>query len=108
MKDQNLLTLVDRLKACPAYDTNISEKALLETWTCFRQMDLEHGDDLTPAIMAALILHDNEVFAELLNEEQFSLLLALAKTAFERYQQITNPPNKLGKLLVGIIKEEPE
>jgi hypothetical protein len=108
MKNQNLLPLVDRLKACPAYDTRISEKALLETWKCFRQIDLEHGDELTPAIVAALVLHDDEVFAELLSEEQNSLLFALAKTAFDRYQQLTNPPNKLGKLIAGIIKKEPE
>ena len=108
MKNNNLLALVDRLKACPAYDTSISEKALHETWNCFRQIDLEDGDAVTPAIVAALVLHDDEVFAGLLNEEENSRLLALAKTAFDRYQQITNPPNKLGKLIAGIIKKEPE
>jgi hypothetical protein len=108
MKTGKLLSLVNSLKTCPAYDTSISEKALRETWNCFRQIDPEHGDAITPAIVAALVLHDDEVFAGLLNEEENSRLLALAKTAFDRYQQITNPPNKLGKVLVGIINKEPE
>jgi hypothetical protein len=106
MNDEKLQPLVDRLKACPSHDTGVSEKALFETWKCYRQIDLEHGDELTPSVMAALILYDDEQFAELLNEQERSQLLALAKAAIERYQQLTNPPNKLGKLIAGIIKKE--
>ena len=47
--------------------------------------------------MAALVLSDEEDFAQLLNEAERSQMLALAKAALERYQQKTNPPNKLGK-----------
>ena len=108
MKSENLLPLVNRLQACPAQSTDFSEKSLRETWKFFRQINLEHGEELTPPMVAALILYDGEQFAELLNEKETSQLFVLAKTAFDRYQQITNPPNKLGKLIAGILKKETE
>ena len=107
MKNKTLLALVDKLKACPAHNTSISEKALLETWKCFQQIDLEHGDKLTPAIMTALILYDPDQFGGLLNEVERSQIYSSAKAALEHYQKITNPPNKLGKLIAGIINKEP-
>jgi hypothetical protein len=108
VKNKTLLALVDKLKACPAHNPSLSKESLLETWKCFRQIDLEHGDELTPAIMAALILYDEEQFGELLNEVERSQVFALAKVALERYKKITNPPNKLGKLIAGIINQEPK
>jgi hypothetical protein len=108
MKNKTLLALVEELKSCPAQETGISEKALLETWKCFSQIDLEQGDELTPAIVAGLILYDAEQFGGLLGESERSQMDASAKAALERYKKLTNPPNKLGKLIAGIIKKEPK
>ncbi len=56
-------------------------------------------------ILAALLLQDHR-FARLLNATEQEQLHGLVNLALERYEQQTNPPNKLGKLLVGIIKDE--
>lgn len=106
MNPPTLLPLVARLKACPAHQHRISEKGLRETWQCFREINLEHGDSITPAIMAALILYDEASFAGLLSSAEHAQMSAAAKSALARYQQLTHPPNKLGKLLAGTIKKE--
>lgn len=100
-----LLPLVAKLKACSSCDSTFSEKMLTETWACFRQLSPEHGDQITPAVMAGLILYDEEQFAQLLNEAERSQMIALARVALERYQQKTNPPNKLGKSIAASLKE---
>ena len=104
-KSNALLPLVAKLRACPAHDNSFSEKMLVETWNCFKQMAPEHGDEITPAVMAGVILYDEEQFAQLLNEAERSQLVALARMALERYQQKTHPPNKLGKILAAALKE---
>ena len=101
-----LLQLVAKLKACPAQNNSISEKLLHETWACFQRSDFEHGDEITPAVIAGLILYDESRFAQLLNEAERAQMIALAKVALERYQQKTNPPNKLGKILAASLKEK--
>jgi hypothetical protein len=105
MNHETLLPLVARLRACPTQASHISEKRLRETWKGFTQTDLEHGDERTPAILAALILYDDEPWVGLLNEVERSQLFALAKVASERYQQIAHPPNKLGKTIAASLKE---
>ena len=100
-----LLPLMARLKACPARDHRLSEKRLIETWGRCKQIALEPGDAITPAIMAGVILHDPESYAPLLSAAEHAQLQALGKAALERYLQSTNPPNKLGKLIAGIIKK---
>ena len=97
--------MLAKLKACPSHDSSFSEKMLVETWGCFRQLAPEHGDEITPAIMAGLVLYDDEQFAQLLNEAERSQMLALAREALERYQQKTHPPNKLGKIIAAALKE---
>lgn len=97
--------LVTRLKACPSPDHSFSEKLLIETWGSFKTIALEHGDALTPAVLAGLILYDEHTFARLLNEAERARLLALAQLALERYRQKTNPPNPLGKLMAASLKE---
>lgn len=104
-KSNTLLPLLAKLKACPVLDNSLSEKKLIETWGCFKQLAPEHGDEITPAMMAGLVLYDQEQFAQLLNEAERSQLVALARVALERYQQKTHPPNKLGKILAAALKE---
>lgn len=100
-----LLPLVAILKACPSHDHGFSQKLLIETWGCLKRTDLEHGDELTPSIMAGLVLFDEEQFAQLLNEAEHAQLTALARTALERFNEKTNPPNQLGKTLAAVLKE---
>jgi len=104
-KPGTLLPVVAMLEACPSLDTSFSEKMLVETWNGFKQIDPKHGDEITPAIMAGLVLYDEEDFAQVLNEAERSQMAALAKLALERYQQKTNPPNKLGKIIAAALKE---
>lgn len=102
-----LLPLVAKLRACPVLDNSITEKMLVETWNAFKQINPEHGDEITPAVMAGLVLSDEEDFAQLLNEAERSQLVAMGRLALERYQQKTQPPNKLGKILAAALKEAP-
>ena len=103
-KSSALLPLVAILKACPAHDNGFSEELLSKTWERFKQRAWEPDDEVTTAVMAGLILYD-EQFAQLLNEAERSQMAALAKLALERYQQKTNPPNKLGKIIAAALKE---
>ena len=104
-KTNALLPLVAKLRACPSQGSSFSEKKLIETWGCFNQLAPEHGDEITPAMMAGVVLYDEEQFAQLLKEAERSQLVALSKMALERYQQKTNPPNKLGKIIAAALKE---
>jgi len=101
----NLLPLVTRLKACPAQDDRITTKRLLETWDSFKQIAPDQGDTISSAMMAGLILYDPETFASLLTAAEQEQLITLGLIALERYQNRTNPPNKLGKLIAAAIKE---
>ena len=104
--NHGLLPLVTILKTCPAHDHGFSQKLLVATWDSLRQTDLEHGDELTPSIMAGLVLFDDEQFAQLLNEAEHAHLTALARTALERFNEKSNPPNKLGKTIAAALKEK--
>jgi hypothetical protein len=80
-----LLTLVDALKECPTQDNRFSQEKLIESWTCFRQVALKPGDEITPAVMAGLVLYDEQRFASLLNEAERAQLAAVSKAALERF-----------------------
>jgi hypothetical protein len=97
-----LLPLVEKLKACPAHDKSLSQEMLHRAWERCRAWQPE--DEVTPAVMAGVILQD-EPFARLLNEAERTQMAALARVALERYQQRNNPPNKLGKIIAAALKE---
>ena len=97
--------LVRRLKLSPSRDTSISKQSFLETWKSFQSSDPEHGDEVTRAIIVAVILFDPETFESLLTETELTQLVAIARLALERYQLKTNPPNQPGKLLLAALKE---
>ena len=107
MTSNPLAPLFAQLKACPSTDSRINRKKLFEIWGCFTRIDLEHGDTITPAVLAGVILHDPETFASLLNEQDHAQLVALAQKAQERYEQLANPPNTLGKTIAATLKESP-
>lgn len=100
-----LLPLVMKLKACPSRDQSLSPEELIKTWNSLKQTDPANGDEITPAVMAGLVLFDGKQFAQLLNKAERSQLAVLAAVALERYLQKINPPNKLGKTLAASWKE---
>lgn len=104
-QNPNLLRLFAILHACPTRQGQISEKMLFETWNGFKQIDPEHGDEITPAVIAGLILFDEEPFAELLDEAERTQLAGLGRKALDRYLELTHPPNQPGKLLAASLKE---
>ena len=99
-----LLPLVAQLKACPTQDSSFSEKLLLEAWERFKHTGWDRGTEPVPAVIAGLILHDENI-ARLLNTAERVQLLALSTVALERYQQKTNPPTQLGKTIAASLKE---
>ena len=86
-------------------ETTISPKLLHETWSAFRRLDPEHGDEVTPAMLVALILFDEESFAELLTEAQLDQLHLVAGQAMQQYELAIKPKNQVGQLLAATIKE---
>ena len=99
-----LLPLVAQLKACPTQDNSFSEKLLTEAWERFKHTGWDRGTEPTPAVMAALVLHDENP-ARLLSAAERVQLLALGEAALEHYLEKTNPPNQLGKTIAASLKE---
>jgi hypothetical protein len=97
--------LVQCLKDCPTLDPTINPKLLCETWSAFRRLDPQQGDEVTPAMLVALILHDEESFAELLTEAQLAQLHLVAGQAMQQYELAIKPKNQVGQLLATTIKE---
>jgi hypothetical protein len=107
MKNETLLPLVAKLKACPSHDESFSREMFLECWDELRREDVSAYVNPTVPVMAALVVSDDR-FKQLLDETEQSQLDSLVNLAVERYARKTNPPNKLGKLIAGIIKKEPQ
>lgn len=105
MKDETLLPLVAKLRACPSHDGSFSREMFLECWDELRCEDVTAYINPTLPVMAALVLHD-ERFKQLLNETEHSQVLALVSLAVDRYAHATSPPNKLGKIIAGIITKK--
>ena len=97
--------LVQKLKLCPTSDTSISPKLLHEVWAGFRRIDPEHGDEVTSAMLVALILHDRESFAGLLTAQQLDQLHRIAGQVMHNYELAIQPSNQIGRLLAATIKE---
>jgi hypothetical protein len=96
--------IVATLKACPSHHASVSRERFIEGWSELCREDVTPFIKPAVPVMAALVLHDDR-FAELLNEAEQLKLKALVQLALDRYEQQTNPPNKLGKLIAGLIKE---
>lgn len=97
--------LVLNLKLCPTLETPITPKLVQEIWECMREINLKQGDEVTPAMLVALILYDEESFAELLTEEQLDQLHIVAGQAKQQYELAIKPKNLVGQLLATTIKE---
>ena len=107
MSTKSLLSLVARLQDCPAHETTVSRERFLECWDDLQREDVSPLLAPTLPVMAALILNsEDDAFGQLLNDAERGQLQSLVKLALDRYEQQTNPPNKLGRLLAGSIKKE--
>ena len=96
--------IVATLRACPSQHASVSRERFLVGWAELCHEDVTPFHKPTVPVMAALLLHDDR-FASLLNSSERDQLDALIQLALDRYEQQTNPPNKLGRLLTGLIKE---
>jgi hypothetical protein len=105
MNNDTLLPLLAKLKSCPAHDASVSREAFLAGWDVLRREDLTPFLKPTLPVMAALLVNDAQ-FKQLLNAAEQAQLLALVNLAIDRYDEKTNPPNKLGKLIAGSLKQE--
>lgn len=97
--------LVRNLKLSPTLETPITPKLVQEIWEYMREINLKQGDEVTPAMLVALILYDEESFAELLTEEQLDQLHIVAGQAKQQYELAIKPKNQVGQLLATTIKE---
>lgn len=104
MSNANLSTLVARLKECPARDTSLAPKHLLEGWNELRMEEVPPDEKPSLTVMAVLLLGDVR-FKPLLTDSEHEQLLHLVDLAIDRYEQRTQPTNKLGKLLAGILRK---
>ena len=93
------------LRACPSHHASVSRERFLEGWTELCREDVTPFIKPTVPVMAALVLHDDR-FTALLNPSELEHLHALVQLALDRYEQQTNPPNQLGKLIAGLTKKE--
>jgi hypothetical protein len=66
--------LVQNLKLCPTAKATITPKLVNEIWDCMRDIKPQQGDEVTPAMLVALILYDEKSFAELLTAAQLDQL----------------------------------
>jgi hypothetical protein len=96
--------IVATLKACSSHHASVSRERFIEGWAELQREDVTPFIKPTVPVMAALVLHDDR-FRSLLNPSEQEQLHALIQLAQDRYEQQTNPPNKLGKLIAGLIKE---
>ena len=103
-KQSKLLALASHLQGCPSSDGSLFRDAAVQAWETVRSQSLRDGDKLSAAIMAALIMSSGQIGQLLTQEERFEFS-RLAALALERYEQRTNPSNKLGNLIADILKE---
>jgi hypothetical protein len=97
--------LVQNLKLCPTLEATITPKLVNEIWDCMRDIKPQQGDEVTPAMLVALILYDEKAFAELLTEAQLDQLHIVAGQAMQQYELAIKPKNQVGQLLTATIKE---
>ena len=97
--------LVQNLKLCPTVEASITPKLVHEIWDCLREIKPAQGDEVTSAMLVALILFDEESFAELLTAQQLDQLHSIAGQALQQYELAIKPKNQVGQLLATTIKE---
>ena len=97
--------LVRNLKLCPTLKAGITPKLVNEIWDCMRELNLRQGDEVTPAMLVALVLFDEESFADLLTDQQLDQLHIIAGQVMQNYTLAIKSKNQVGQLLATTIKE---
>lgn len=97
--------LVRNLKLCQNLEAGITPKLVQEIWDCMRDIRPQQGDEVTSAMLVALILFDEESFAELLTDDQLNQLHIIAGQVLQNYETAIKPKNQVGQLLAASIKE---
>jgi hypothetical protein len=97
--------LVRNLKLSPTLETGITPKLVQEIWDCMRDIKPQQGDEVISAMLVALILYDEESFAELLTDDQLDQLHLLAGQVMQNYETAIKPKNQVGQLLATTLKE---
>jgi len=97
--------LVRNLKLCQTVETGITTKLVQEIWDCMREIKPQQGDEVTSAMLVALILFDEESFADLLTDDQLNQLHIIAGQVLQNYETAIKPKNQVGQLLAATIKE---
>ena len=97
--------LVKNLKLSPTLETGITHKLVQEIWDCMREIKPQQGDEVTSAMLVALILYDEESFADLLTDDQLNQLHIIARQVMQNYELAIKPKNQVGQLLATTIKE---
>ena len=105
MKNDTLQPVFEKLRSCPTREACVSRAVFLESWEQLRFESMEHQILPSEHVLAALVLYEDQ-FARLLTGDEYNQLRGLAKVALERYRQITEPPNKVGKIIAGIFNKE--
>jgi len=99
------LPLVAQLRRCPTHAATVSREQFIAAWQELQRVDVTPFLQPTVPILAALLLSDDR-FTGLLDESESAQLNDLVELALNRYDQQTNPPNKLGRILSGLIRKE--
>ena len=102
---QPLLPLAALLAQCPSRDGRATSEIVGEAWDDLRQMSFMQMDEPSSAVIAAVMIN-NKVIGEILAPTEHKELLRLAQLVQQRYQERTNPNNKVGNLIVGVLKEQ--
>ena len=97
--------LVRNLKVCSTLETAITPKLVNEIWDCMRDLKPQQGDEVTSAMLVALILFDEESFADLLTDQQLDQLHIIAGQVMQNYELAIKPKNQVGQLMATTIKE---
>jgi hypothetical protein len=100
-----LLPLAGLLAQCSSRDGRATSEIVGEAWDELRQVSFKQMDEPSSAVIAAVMIN-NKVIGEILAPAEHKELLRLARLAQQRYQERTNPPNKVGNLIAGILKEQ--
>lgn len=97
--------LLRNLKLCPTLETTITPKLVNEIWDLMRDIKPQQGDEVTSAMLVALVLYDEESFADLLTDQQLDQLHLIAGQVMQNYEAAIKPKNQVGQLLATTIKE---
>jgi hypothetical protein len=100
--ESRLKVLAAQLGRCSSGSTHGFRETAAEAWEDLRNQRLPSKP--SASIVAALVIEDPMV-GQLLTFPEREELLRLANAAMDRYDRRSNPSNKVGNLIAGVLKE---